>query len=259
MSAPTDPTVMLLRSFFLSTMAGQYEEVMQRAEKEGWSHRQVLRHLCESEAVERAQKRTVRLLAESGLPEGKTLSSLDDALLPAKVRKQLSGLIDGGFVDRSVNVLAFGLPGRGKTHFLAALGRELILRHSKRVLFRPAFKLVGQLLAAKRDLRLEQELKKLDRFDVLILDDIGYVQQSREEMEVLFTLLAERYERRSILISSNLVFSQWDQIFKDPLTTMAAIDRLIHHSIILEFDGASQRVKMAGEIAKLPPSEQPAP
>ena len=152
-------------------------------------------------------------------------------------------------MERSVNVLAFGLPGRGKTHFLAALGRELILRHSKRVLFRPAFKLVGQLLAAKRDLRLEKELKKLDRFDVLILDDIGYVQQSREEMEVLFTLLAERYERRSLLISSNLVFSQWDQIFKDPMTTMAAIDRLVHHSIILEFDGASQRVKKAGEKA----------
>lgn len=259
MSAPTDPTVMLLRSFFLATMAGQYEEVMQRAEKEGWSHRQVMRHLCESEAAERAQKRTVRLLAESGLPEAKTLSSLDETLLPPKVRKQLSGLIEGGFVDRSVNVLAFGLPGRGKTHFLAALGRELILRHSKRVLFRPAFKLVGQLLAAKRDLRLEQELKKLDRFEVLILDDIGYVQQSREEMEVLFTLLAERYERRSILISSNLVFSQWDQIFKDPLTTMAAIDRLVHHSIILEFDGVSQRVKKAGENAKAPPAGQPTP
>jgi len=164
----------------------------------------------------------------------------------------LPALIEGGFVDRSVNVLAFGLPGRGKTHFLAALGRELILRHSRRVLFRPAFKLVGQLLAARRDLRLEAELKKLDRYDVLILDDIGYVQQSREEMEVLFTLLAERYERRSLLISSNLVFSQWDQIFKDPLTTMAAVDRLVHHSIILEFDGASQRAKKAAEKARKP-------
>ena len=115
------------------------------------------------------------------------------------------------------------------------------------MLFRPAFKLVGQLLAAKRDLRLESELKKLDRYDVLILDDIGYVQQSREEMEVLFTLLAERYERRSLLISSNLVFSQWDQIFKDPMTTMAAIDRLVHHAIILEFDGVSLRAKKAAE------------
>jgi DNA replication protein DnaC len=247
MSASSDPTVMLLRSFCLTTMVGQYEEVMQRAEKEGWSHRQVLRHLCEIEAVERGQRRTVRLLAESGLPEAKTLSTLDEALLPPKVRRQLPALIEGSFVDRAVNVLVFGLPGRGKTHFLAALGRELILRHSKRVLFRPAFKLVGQLLAAKRDLRLEQELKKLDRYDVLILDDIGYVQQSREEMEVLFTLLAERYERRSLLISSNLVFSQWDQIFKDPMTTMAAIDRLVHHSIILEFDGSSQRARKAGE------------
>ena len=247
MSASSDPTVLLLRSFCLTTMAGQYEEVMRRAEKEGWSHRQVLRHLCESEAIERGQRRTVRLLAESGLPETKTLSTLDEALLPPKVRRQLPALIEGSFVERAVNVLVFGLPGRGKTHFLAALGRELILRHSKRVLFRPAFKLVGQLLAAKRDLRLEQELKKLDRYDVLILDDIGYVQQSREEMEVLFTLLAERYERRSLLISSNLVFSQWDQIFKDPMTTMAAIDRLVHHSIILEFDGSSQRARKAGE------------
>ncbi len=257
MSAATDPTVMMLRSFCLATMAGQYEEVMRRAEKEGWSHREVLRHLCESEAVERGQKRVARLLSESGLPETKTLSSLDEALLPAKVRRQLPALIEGGFVDRAVNVLAFGLPGRGKTHFLAALGRELILRHSKRVLFRPAFKLVGQLLAARRDLRLEQELKKLDRFDVLILDDIGYVQQSREEMEVLFTLLAERYERRSILISSNLVFSQWDQIFKDPLTTMAAIDRLVHHSIILEFDGVSQRARKAGEKVRKPAAGSP--
>ena len=247
MPTETDSTVLLLRSFFLTTMAGQYEPVMQRAEKEGWSHRQVLRHLCESEAAERGQRRTARLLADSGLPEAKTLSTLDEALLPAKVRRQLPALIDGGFVERAVNVLAFGLPGRGKTHFLAALGRELILRHGKRVLFRPAFKLVGKLLAARRDLRLEAELKKLDRYDVLILDDIGYVQQNREEMEVLFTLLAERYERRSLLISSNLVFSQWDQIFKDPLTTMAAIDRLVHHSIILEFDGVSQRVKKASD------------
>ena len=122
-----------------------------------------------------------------------------------------------------------------------------------RVLFRPTFKLVGQLLAAKRDLRLEAELKKLDRYQVVILDDIGYVQQSREEMEVLFTFLAERYERRPVMISSNLVFSQWDQIFKDKMTTMAAIDRLVHHAIILEFDGSSFRMK------KNPAPEDPKP
>ena len=122
-----------------------------------------------------------------------------------------------------------------------------------RVLFRPTFKLVGQLLAAKRDLRLEAELKKLDRYQVVILDDIGYVQQNREEMEVLFTFLAERYERRPVMISSNLVFSQWDQIFKDKMTTMAAIDRLVHHAIILEFDGSSFRMK------KNPAPEEPKP
>jgi len=108
-------------------------------------------------------------------------------------------------------------------------------------LFIPTFKLVEKLLNAKKELNLENALKRLDRFDVVILDDIGYVQQSREEMEVLFTFLAERYERKSLMITSNLVFSQWDKIFKDPMTTMAAVDRLIHHSIILDFTGPSIR------------------
>ena len=243
-SDPAGATVeMLLRGFHLPTMSALYEPTMRRAEEEGWSHRRVLEHLCQSEATDREQRRIARLLGESGLPEGKTLGNLDEALLPQKIRRQLPALLEGGFVGRSTNVLAFGLPGRGKTHFLAALGRELILRHGMRVLFRSTFKLVGQLLAAKRDLGLEAELKRLDRFDVVILDDIGYVQQNREEMEVLFTFLAERYERRSVMVSSNLVFSQWDQIFKDKMTTMAAIDRLVHHAIILEFDGSSLRMK----------------
>ena len=154
----------------------------------------------------------------------------------------ITTLLEGGFVERAENVLVFGLPGRGKTHFLCALGRELILRRGATVYFTPTFKLVQQLLAAKKELRLDGLLKKLDRFEVIILDDLGYVQQSREEMEVLFTFLAERYERRSVLVSSNLVFSKWDQIFKDPMTTMAAMDRLMHHAIILEFNGESMRV-----------------
>ena len=136
-------------------------------------------------------------------------------------------------------------PGRGKTHFLAALGRELILRHRYPVLFTPTFKLVQQLLAAKKELRLESELKRLDRFAAVILDDIGYVQQDRQEMEVLFTFLAERYERRSVLITSNLVFSKWDQIFKDPMTTAAAIDRVVHHAVILELNMESYRAEAA--------------
>lgn len=252
--AAIDTVEMHLRSFRLPTMAALYEATLERAQAEGWSHRQVLAHLCESESADRSQRRTERLLAESGLPEGKTLGNLDEAQLPAKVRRQLPGLLDGSFVERTANVLAFGLPGRGKSHFLAALGRELILRHGIRVLFKPTFKLVGQLLIAKRELKLEAELKRLDRYEVVILDDIGYVQQNREEMEVLFTFLSERYERRSVMISSNLVFSQWDQIFKDKMTTLAAIDRLVHHAVILEFDGGSLRVKKPTPVVP-PPAE----
>ena len=126
----------------------------------------------------------------------------------------------------------------------------MILRHQYPTLFIPTFKLVQQLLNAKKELRLEEALKKLDRYELVILDDIGYVQQNREEMDVLFTFLAERYERRSVMITSNLVFSKWDQIFKDPMTTMAAIDRLVHHSIILEFTGESVRSRKAKEKNK---------
>jgi DNA replication protein DnaC len=250
MSAKDEPLSLLLRAFNLTTAARILPEALAQAEKQNWSHRQLLQHLCESEAQDRSVRLTERLLKSSGLPEGKTLATLDEAALPERIRRQLPALLTGDFIDRNENLLAFGLPGRGKTHLLAALGRELILRHNRRVLFMPTFKLVGRLLQAKAANKLEEALKILDRFEVVILDDLGYVQQSREEMEVLFTFLAERYERRSILISSNLVFSKWDQIFKDPMTTMAAIDRLVHRSIILEFTGESHRAKAAKENLK---------
>jgi DNA replication protein DnaC len=238
-----DPLEMLLRSFRLPTMATIYRQSLEQAEQQNWGYRKFLLHLCESEAQDRRERRVTRLLKRSGLPDGKTLGNLDEKNIPATIRRLLPSLLEGGFVERAENVLAFGLPGRGKTHLLAALGRELILRHRYQVLFTPTFKLVQQLLTAKKQLRLEQMLKTLDRFDTIILDDIGYVQQDREEMEVLFTFLAERYERRSVMITTNLVFSKWDQIFKDPMTTMAAIDRLVHHAIILEFSGESIRVQ----------------
>jgi DNA replication protein DnaC len=250
MPAKDEPLALLLRAFNLTTMARMLPETLAQAQTQGWSHRELLQHLCESEAQERGTRLTERLLKASGLPAGKTLATLQEATLPESVRRRLPALLAGDFIERNENLLAFGLPGRGKTHFLAALGRELILRHNRRVLFVPTFKLVGRLLQAKAGNKLEEALKNLDRFDVVILDDIGYVQQSREEMEVLFTFLAERYERRSLLVSSNLVFSKWDQIFKDPMTTMAAIDRLVHHAIILEFNGDSHRAKAAKE--KLP-------
>ena len=237
-----DSLEMMFREFCLPTMAARFGEMMQSAEAQNWGDRKLLLHLCEAEAADRRERKRERLLRESRLPSGKTLGNLADGQLPAQVRRQLPTLLEGGFVERAENLLVFGLPGRGKTHFLCALGRELILRRDCPVYFTPTFKLVQQLLAAKQELRLDAALKKLDRFEAIILDDLGYTQQSREEMEVLFTFLAERYERRSVLVSSNLVFSKWDQIFKDPMTTMAAVDRLVHHAIILEFDGESQRV-----------------
>jgi DNA replication protein DnaC len=233
-----DPVPVLFKAFLLSSAARLYSELLPKAEAEGWTHQHFLRELLSGEQQDRQERLTQRLLKTSQLPPGKTMATLDENCLPLKIRRQLPSLLEGGFVERAVNILAFGLPGRGKTHFLAALAHELILRHHQRVLFIPTFKLVGQLLQAKGEHRLAEALKKLDRFAVIVLDDIGYVQQNREEMEVLFTFLAERYERRSLMISSNLVFSQWDKIFKDPMTTMAAIDRLVHHSVILEFDGA---------------------
>jgi DNA replication protein DnaC len=230
----------MLRSLKLPTFIQAHSEVGEKAESEGWTFTAYLRHLVEMETHDRERRRIDRNLKESCLPTDKTLGTLNIDKLPKKVRTQLPALCEGGFVDRAENLLAFGLPGRGKTHTICAIGHELVQR-GHRVLFRPAFKLVQGLLAAKKDLALDQYLRRLDNFDVVIIDDIGYVQQSQEEMEVLFTFLSERYERRSVVITSNLVFSEWDRIFKNPMTTAAAIDRVVHHCVILEMTGPTRR------------------
>lgn len=232
---------LLLKSFRLPTMATMVENVLREAEQENWGYRRFLQHLCESEYQDRQARRLQRLLRGSRLPAGRSIDCMDERLVPPHILRQLPSLLDGSFVGRTDNILAFGLPGRGKTFFLQVLAHELIVRHEYRVLMTSTFKLVQSLLEAKSQFLLEKKLKRLSRFDVVLLDDIGYVQQSREEMEVFFTFLAERYEQGSVMLSSNLVFSEWDQIFKDPMTTMAAIDRLVHHSIVLEFDGPSIR------------------
>lgn len=242
----TDSLAVLLRALKLPTVARLAGEIASKAEKEGWTYDRYLHHLATLEVHERRQRRIERFQRESDLLPGKTLATLDRTKLPTKVAKTLPALCEGGFVERGDNVLAFGLPGRGKTHVVCAIGHELVQR-GYRVLFTPTYALVQRLLAAKRDLRLERELALLDVVDAVILDDIGYVQQSREEMEVLFTFLAERYERRSVLITSNLVFSEWDRIFKDAMTTAAAIDRLVHHSVILDLTGESVRAEEAAK------------
>jgi DNA replication protein DnaC len=245
-----DSIGLLFARFNVRGLSAHLERLEAAAQSGGWSYRQFLRELLETEEQLRTQRRLKRLLQESQLPEGKTAANLDLRRFSLPNRRAFSQLCEAAFCESAQNVLAFGLPGRGKTHFLAALGHELILRHHKRVLFVSTFKLVQRLLEAKNNLKLEALLKKLDAFEAIIIDDLGYVQQSRQEMEVLFTFFAERYERRSLLISSNLVFSQWEKIFQDPMTTLAAIDRLVHHSIILEFDGDSYRAaKHKGAVA----------
>lgn len=234
------PLPSLLRALKLPGIAAQWAEVAVTAEREGWTFERFLTHLFELELAERHRRRIERLMKQSGLPAEKTLATLNAERLPAPARRMLAALREGGFAERGENVLVFGLPGRGKTHLVVAIGHELV-RRGVSVLFVAAFALVQRLLAARRALTLEKLLHDLDGFDVIILDDIGYIQQDREEMEVLFTFLAERYERRSVMITSNLVFSQWDRIFKDPMTTAAAIDRLVHHAVIVELTGPSIR------------------
>src|SRR6266404_4416576 len=233
-----------LKELHLPAFRSSYEELARQAQQEGLSFEQYLLGLVQRECQERRNKRVERLLHESRLPLEKSWPALDLKRLPAKVVQQARTLLEGSFLDRAENVLVFGPPGSGKTHLLSALGQELV-RSGRRVLSRKCGLLVQDLLLAKRDLKLAALLKRLAGYEALIVDDLGYVQQSREEMEVLFTLLAERYERGSVLLTSNLPFSGWEAIFKDPMTTAAAIDRLVHHSVIIELNLPSYRAEQA--------------
>jgi DNA replication protein DnaC len=187
-----------LKALHLPTMRDCFEEAAQRAEKETLSYEQYLLELSERECEARRHNRIASLLRESGLPREKTMANFNLKRLPVKAGRQLKALLDGGFLDRKENLLLFGNPGAGKSHLLCALAHELIAQ-GRRMKYTTCTMLVQDLLVAKRDLRLSKEIKKLARYDAMIIDEMGYVQQSREEMEVLFTLLAERYERGSVL------------------------------------------------------------
>ena len=248
----------MLHTLRLPAFADTFADLALKAAKEGLTHESFLYELARAECVQRDQRRIARLLHQSGLPQEKTFHSLRLERFPAGVRQQVERLRSGAFLHEAVNVVAVGRPGAGKSHLAAALGQDLVLAGTP-VLWTSTATLVQRLLAAKRDLHLPQLLAQLDRCPCLILDDIGYVQQDRDEMEVLFTLLAERYERRSVIITTNLVFSEWTRIFKDPMTTMAAIDRVVHHSVILDLMGVeSYRAKEASnqqEQGNSPPTE----
>jgi DNA replication protein DnaC len=241
-----------LQQLRLATVRSQHEAVARQATAESWSYATFLLELLQRECQQRQQHRVERLLKASRLPLEKSWATLDLKRLPAKVVQQLRGLLSGEFLDRRENVLVFGPPGSGKTHALSAVAQELV-RAGRPVLSTKCSLLVQELLKAKRDLRLKELLRELSHWQGLLIDDLGYVQQSREEMEVLFTLLAERYERGSVLVTSNLAFSQWEQIFKDPMTTAAAIDRLVHHSVIVEMNIPSYRAESAKRARSNPP------
>jgi DNA replication protein DnaC len=233
-----------LKSLHLPTIRQCYEEVARQAEREALSYERYLHELVQRECEERQENRTAKMLRESKLPLEKSLEAFDTRRLPAKATRQMRTLLDGGFLDRAENALVFGNPGSGKTHLLQAVGQELIGK-GRRIFFTSCEMLVQELLIAKRDLKLSKLIKKYARYEGMIIDDLGYIRQTREEMEVVFTLLAERYERGSVLLTSNLPFSKWEGIFKDPMTTAAAIDRLVHHSVIIELNIPSYRLEHA--------------
>jgi DNA replication protein DnaC len=234
-----------LKELHLQAMLACFEDTARRAEKETLSYEQYLLELSARECEQRRGNRVRRRLQDSGLPLEKSLENFDLKRLPARVSRQLKVLLEGGFLNRKENLLAFGNPGAGKSHLLCAIAQELIARQGRKIKYTTCALLVQDLLAAKRELQLRQEIKRLAKYEGLIIDQMGYGQQSREEMEVLFTLLAERYERGSVLLTSNLPFSRWEEIFRDAMTTAAAIDRLVHHCIILELNIPSYRMEQA--------------
>ena len=247
-----------LKELRLPTFREQFQPLADQAVREGLSHPQYLAELTSRECQTRNHSRVQRLLRNSRLLPGKTWDQFQWSRVPLQVARQLQSLREGTFLDRRENLLVFGKPGSGKTHLLSALGDQLV-QQRRSVLFATCSLLVQELLSAKRDLKLDRFIKRLASFEALIIDDLGYVQQSREEMEVLFTLLAERYERGSVLLTSNLAFSQWEQIFKDPMTTAAAIDRLVHHSVIIELNIPSYRLETAKTTRKASTEPSPAP
>lgn len=236
---PTMMTALRLPSFHR-----HWQAFTERADTEGWPTARLLAALAELEIADRETRRIRRHLIESRLPGGKTLATFDFKALPSVPRARIEALAAGDWIETGANVIAIGNSGAGKTHLLCAIGHALV-EAGRRVLYTRTTDLVQKLQAARRDLTLEAALTKLDRFDLIILDDISYARKDQAETSVLFELIAKRYENRSLAIAANQPFSAWDRVFPDHAVTVAAIDRLVHHATILEMNVDSYRRRAA--------------
>jgi DNA replication protein DnaC len=234
----------MLAALRLPSFQARWTTLAERADTEGWPAASFLAALAECELAERETRRIQRHLNESRLPGGKTLATFDFAALPSVPRRRIEALAAGDWIDSGANLIAIGNSGAGKTHLLCAIGHALI-ETGYRVLYTRTTELVQKLQAARRDLSLESALAKLDKFHLLILDDIAYAQKDQAESSVLFELIARRYETRSLAIAANQPFSAWERVFPDKAVTVAAIDRLVHHAAILEMNVDSYRRRAA--------------
>lgn len=236
---------LMLTELRLPTMKRLATSLCTQSDREGWPAHRLLEALLEHELAERETRRIDRHRAEACLSPDKRLSSFDFAAVPSVSKAQVTALAEGHeWLDRGANVLLFGPPGVGKSHLVCALGHALV-DAGRRVLFARCSEIVQRLQAARQELRLPQELAKLDRFDLLILDDLSYVRRAQAETSVLFELIAERYERKSLAVTANTPFSQWGEVFVEPAMTLAAVDRLVHHATILEMNVESYRRRTA--------------
>jgi DNA replication protein DnaC len=242
----------MLTALRLPSFHRHWPSLAERADKEGWPAARFLAALAEHEIAERANRRIARHLEEARLPPGKTLDTFDFEAVPMISKAQITALAAGdSWLGKGANLPAFGPPGAGKSHLAAALGLALV-ENGWRVLFTRTTDLVQRLQAARRDLQLEAAVAKLDKYHLLILDDIAYVTKDQAETSVIFELIAARYERRSMFITANQPFGEWHRIFPDQVMTLAAVDRLVHHATIFEMNVESYRRRAAVERKRGP-------
>ena len=240
----------MLNDLRLPTIKTLWPRFAEQADKEGWPAARFLAAIAEHELAERAHRRVARHLAEAHLPSGKTMDSFDFDAVPMISKAQVMAMAAGdSWLAKGANVLMFGPPGGGKSHLAAAIGLALI-ENGWRVMFTRTTDLVQRLQVARHELQLEAAIARLDKFDLLILDDLAYVTKDQAETSVLFELISARYERRSVMITANQPFGEWNRVFPDPAMRLAAVDRLVHHATIFEMNVESYRRRSALEAKR---------